>query len=76
MKLESRPFPVKGGYSYEIVNLSDTLEMGDSSFPEHVHTDSSVAANIETAARRGDKWIETFLNSSPAEQRTLQGFTK
>ena len=72
--LECRVFPSNCKYSFDIVDLDDTLEYGDEVLPECLYTSTREYANDSTAERNGANWIKRFNKSSEAERRKLCGF--
>ena len=73
MKLEAKILLESGGFSFDIVDLHDTVKVGDDIYPESLYT-SKTYAREDTAERNASKTLAQMKKMSDRQLRTFCGY--
>ena len=74
MNPETKVYSIGDRFSFDVVDLDDTIQVKEDVLPELLYSEGKQYANYDTAARNGDKWIEKFNKASEPRRRTLCGY--
>ena len=74
MNLEARIFRENNGWCFDIVDLSDTIEVKGEDLPELLYTHPKTYTHESTADRHANATIDRINRATQKERRTLFGY--
>ena len=74
MKIEAKVFGDNRGFSFDLLDMSDILVIGEDTLPECIYSHTKFYANEQTADRHASATVDKFRKATESERRKMCGY--